>query len=512
MKPWTRVLVAALLLSLGVVPLKLLVDLGGERQLTWESVSHSSRQFFSNVFLGGVDEDGDGKIGEGEDTAAGFYRSSVLAAVLVGVACGLLGSFITLRRMALFGDMLGHAVLPGVAVGFIAAGSKSTPALLVGALGAGLLAAALTRSIRGWSRVKEDAALGISLTLFYAIGVWLLFWITRSDMSAESSGLDQYLFGNAAVINPPDLWILAVAALIVVLAVWGGFKELLASSFDPAFSASVGLPRRAIDAVLLVLLTLVIVVSIEILGVVLVGAMLTIPPATAYLLTERLQRMCVLSALLGAVAGFGGTFVSRVLGVGVGPAIVTLAFAFLVVVFVVSPRHGVLDRFLAHRGLVLRTARENLLAAVFRAREKDGIAGLELPLERIATERREPIQATRALAVKLGGSGWGHLRDDTVVLTPEGEQRAREIVRTHRLWELFLSREASLPSDHVHPDAEEIEHYLSEEALEELERLLEHPRTDPHGREIPASGRPSTASETTGETGETEETEKAGER
>ncbi len=488
-------LVALLLLEITVMavrpPSVHAVQFSRERDVTWDSIVRETRSFFANVFLGGVDEDGDGTLSNGERANSSLLRSASVAAVLVGVTCGLLGCFITLRRMAMFGDMLGHAVLPGIAVGYILVGSKSTPALLLGALGAGLLAAALTKTICSWSRVKEDAALGISLSFFYALGSWLLFWITRDPaLRTEASGLDEYLFGNPAVINPPDLWALGLAAAVVLGIVSIGFKEFLVCTFDQGFAASIGLNRGKADTTLLVLLTVVIVVSIKVLGVVLVAAALTIPPATAYLLTDRLKRLCLVSAAIGALSGFGGTYLSAVLYIGTGPAIVCLAFGLLLVVFVVSPRHGILSRILRHRSLALRTARENILAAAFRIceREKRSEAtSVGVTLENIAAARNESVEATRAIARKLRGSGWALLRDDRLVLTVEGEERARRVVRTHRLWELFLSQEARLPPDHVHPGAEEIEHYMTDEALEELEKFLNHPRTDPHGRAIPDS-------------------------
>ena len=455
-------------------------------EVTWDSIREDTRSFFSNIFLGGVDEDGDGVISEPERANSAIFRSAVLAALLVGVSCGLLGSFITLRRMALFGDMLGHAVLPGIAVGFILVGEKQTLALLLGALGAGILAALLTKSIRSWSKVKEDAALGISLSFFYAVGVWLLSWITHSKLKHEASGLNQYLFGNPAVILPADLVVLVATTFCVVAVVTAGYKEFLVSTFDPCFSASIGIPRSKTDPVLLLLLTVVIVVSIKILGIVLVAAMLTIPAATAYLLTDRFKKLCLGSCAIGALAGFGGTYLSVIFHVGMGPAIVCLAFFILVVVFLTSPRHGVLARHLQHRRQVLRTHRENILAAAYRVGETEGIAIHELPLEKIAAVRREPVEATRSLARKLRGSGWGAVRNEQLVLTQDGERRAGQVVRTHRLWELFLSREASLPPDHVHPAAEDIEHYLNEETIAELEKLLGHPQTDPHGRAIPS--------------------------
>ena len=435
-------------------------------------------EFFSNL------------IGYGETPM--LTICAVLGACLAGLTCGVLGSFITLRRMSLFADMLGHAVLPGVAAGFILAGSKSTPALLVGSLVAGLLAAVLTRAITSHSRIKDDASLGITLSLFYAIGIWLLSWIAHAgpELSSEASGLNQYLFGNPAIINEIDLFFLAGAA-IVVLAVLGlFFKEVTASIFAPSFSRSIGLPLRFFDSLLLVLLTLVIVVSLKILGVILVAALLVIPPATAYLLTDKLPRMVLLSATLGALAGLGGVYLDFVFEIGVGPAIVCLAFLGLMAAFLGSPRHGVLGRYLRHKRLALKTLRENLLTSAWRIGEHGGEL-TAIPIGDLASERNEEPAATRLLARRMNGSGWGWLenKDDHLVLTPSGQERARALMRGHRLWEIFLQREASLAPDHVHAGAEEIEHFLDAGTLRELEELLDNPETDPHGKMIPPGSR-----------------------
>ena len=425
----------------------------------------------------------------------GSTISAVLGACLSGLTCGALGSFIILRRMSLFADMLGHAVLPGVAIGFILVGSKSTPALLLGSLVAGLLAAALTRTITSYSRIKDDASLGITLSLFYAIGIWLLSWITRrgGDLGAKASGLNQYLFGNSAIITTVDLVFLALAALVVLAVLGLFFKEISSSIFDPSFTDSIGLPRKFFENLLLVLLTLVIVVSLKILGVILVGALLVIPPATAYLLTDKLPRMILLSAAFGGLAGFGGVYLDFVIlldkkgnGIGGGAAIVCLAFLGLMAAFLASPRHGILGRYLRHKRLALKTLRENLLTSAWRIGERDGELAA-IPIADLAGERGEDPSATRLLARRMNGSGWGRLetRDDRLVLTPSGQERARALMRGHRLWEIFLQREASLAPDHVHAGAEEIEHFLDAETVRELEDLLDHPETDPHGKTIP---------------------------
>ena len=423
----------------------------------------------------------------------GSTISAVLGACLSGLTCGALGSFIILRRMSLFADMLGHAVLPGVAIGFILAGSKSTPALLLGSLVAGLLAAALTRTITSYSRIKDDASLGITLSLFYAIGIWLLSWITRrgGDLGAKASGLNQYLFGNSAIITTVDLIFLALAALVVLAVIGLFFKEISSSIFDPSFTDSIGLPRKFFENLLLVLLTLVIVVSLKILGVILVAALLVIPPATAYLLTDKLPRMVLLSAALGGLAGFGGVYLDFVLlldeegnGIGGGAAIVCLAFLGLMAAFLASPRHGILGRYLRHKRMALKTLRENLLTSAWRIGERGGKLAA-IPIADLASERGEEPSATRLLARRMNGSGWGHLQSDRLVLTPSGQERARMLMRGHRLWEIFLQREASLAPDHVHAGAEEIEHFLDAETVRELEELLDNPETDPHGKTIP---------------------------
>ena len=358
----------------------------------------------------------------GRGDAAQATISAILGACLAGLTCGALGSFIILRRMALFADMLGHAVLPGVAVGFILAGSKSTPALLLGSLAAGLLAAALTRAITSYSPIKDDASLGITLSLFYAIGIWLLSWITRAgpELSSQSSGLNHYLFGNPAIIQTVDLVFLVSAAVVVLALLCLFFKELTASIFDPSFTVSIGLSPRLFDGLLLLLLTLVIVVSLKILGVILVAALLVIPPATAYLLTDRLGRMIALSAFLGALSGFGGVYLDFVFGIGVGPAIVCLAFLWLMTAFLASPHHGVLGRYLLQKRLELKTLRENLLTSAWRIGERGGELAA-IPIGELARERGEEPSATRILARRMNGSNWGRFEKDLLVLNSAGQ-------------------------------------------------------------------------------------------
>jgi len=171
-------------------------------------------------------------------------------------------------------------------------------------------------------------------------------------------------------------------------------------------------------------------------------------------------------------------------GIGGGAAIVCLAFLGLMAAFLASPRHGILGRYLRHKRMALKTLRENLLTSAWRIGERGGELAA-IPIADLASERGEEPSATRLLARRMNGSGWGHIQSDRLVLTPSGQERARTLMRGHRLWEIFLQREASLAPDHVHAGAEEIEHFLDAETVRELEELLDNPETDPHGKTIP---------------------------
>ncbi len=194
--------------------------------------------------------------------------------------------------------------------------------------------------------------------------------------------------------------------------------------------------------------------------------------------------MIALSAFLGALSGFGGVYLDFVFGIGVGPAIVCLAFLWLMTAFLASPHHGVLGRYLLQKRLELKTLRENLLTSAWRIGERGGELAA-IPIGELARERGEEPSATRILARRMNGSNWGRFEKDLLVLNSAGQERARALMRGHRLWEIFLQREASLAPDHVHAGAEEIEHFLDSETLRELEALLDNPETDPHGKKIP---------------------------
>ena len=418
-------------------------------------------------------------------------RYALLGSLLLGVSCGLLGSFIVVRKMALFGDALSHAVLPGVAMGFLWNKTRDPVAIFVGATLAGLLGGAVVTLIRQTTKLKEDTALGIVLASFYAVGVCLIGRIQNMENVGNKSGIKDFLFGKAASIGADDVTLMGVVTALVVLIVLFFYKEMLVTSFDSGFARAVGFPVGIIHYALMLLLSFSVVIALQAVGVVLVSAMLITPAAAAYLFTDRMHRMLGLAMLFGVFAGALGAFFSY-LGTNLptGPLMVLAATTVFVMAFLFSPRHGVVARAFRQFSRANRVKRENTLKAVYHVLERREFDGESVSMRELAERRRETISEVERQARTLQSHNLATLDAErqSLHLTPKGWQRACEIVRNHRLWELYLTNEAKIAPDHVHDDAEEMEHVLGEETVRQIERTLNHAKEDPHGRPIPGLG------------------------
>jgi manganese/zinc/iron transport system permease protein len=271
-------------------------------------------------------------------------RTIALGALVLGLTSGVLGVFALLRRQSLLGDVLSHAPLPGVCLGYLVTGSRSPLAVLSGALVASVLAALLTLYLSRATRIKEDAAQGAVLSFFFAVGTVLLTFIQgRND--AGQSGLDSFLFGQAAAMLPEDVVAMSVVGFVAIGAVLLLWKELKLVSFDPDFASSIGLPTVWIEAGITALVAFAVVIGLEMVGVVLMSAMLIAPAAAARQWTDRLGVMVVLAALLAATAGVTGASLSaRGEGLATGPVIVLIASALALGSLLVAPRRGIIAR------------------------------------------------------------------------------------------------------------------------------------------------------------------------
>ena len=254
----------------------------------------------------------------------GFMQRGMLVAVLVGVACAVVGCYVVLRSMAFIGDAMAHSILPGVAVAYLLKGN-----LLVGALAAAVAVAFGIGFFSRQGRLREDSAIGILFAAAFSLGVILI-----SSIRTYALDLSHILFGNVLGVSVLDLVLTAGLVVIVLLVVYLLYKELLVVTFDPVLAATLRLPAERLRMVLLVLLALTVVVSLQSVGIGLVTSMLVTPAATASLLTRRLPRMMALSALFGGLSGVIGLYASYYLDVVSGAAIVLTATAFFLIAFV----------------------------------------------------------------------------------------------------------------------------------------------------------------------------------
>ncbi len=261
-----------------------------------------------------------------------FMVRALLASVIVGILCAVMGTYVVLRGMAFLGDALAHAILPGVAVAYLLQGN-----LLVGAIVAALVIALSIGFFSKQGTVKEDTAIGILFAAALALGVALI-----SSIQTYAVDLSHILFGNLLGVSAFDLGLTAGLGLLVLVAVFLLYKPFLIISFDPVLAATLRLRANLLRYVLLVLLALTVVVSLQTVGVGLAAAMLVTPAATAYLLTRRLAPMMLLSALLGALASVIGLYVSYYVNIVSGPAIVLTATVFFLLAYLFNPRQGIL--------------------------------------------------------------------------------------------------------------------------------------------------------------------------
>ncbi len=276
-------------------------------------------------------------------------RNVALGSAILGAVGGALGSFAVLRRQGLLGDALAHATLPGVCVAFMLTGSKNPAVLLLGAALSAGLGALFILAVVGGTRIKQDAALGIVLSVFFGAGIVLLTLIAGSG-DAGQSGLDRFIFGQAATIVRADVVTMGLLASAAVVLLELFFKEFKLLSFDPAFAASLGFPVRALNVLLTALIVVAVVVGIQAVGVVLMAAMLITPAAAARQWTDRLSVMVSLAAAFGAASGVCGALISASgSNLPTGPLIVLVATGVLVVSLLLGRRHGFLWAWLAGR-------------------------------------------------------------------------------------------------------------------------------------------------------------------
>lgn len=415
----------------------------------------------------------------------------VLAGALAGLACVIPGTFLLLRRMSMMGDAISHAVLPGIAIAFVISQSRGGPALLIGAILAGVLSAALTQLLHSRADVEEGASMGVVFTLMFAAGLLIL----DSPLVGKHVDLDLdcVLFGAVELVplEAPTAWLpgvpapiarLGVVLLLNVSLLILLYKEWKLSAFDPALSDALGFSTQKLHLLLMILTAVTAVYCFEIVGSILVIAMLIVPVACARMFTDRLLPTLLLGAgfsIAAAVLGHAAALsIPQALGFADTSSAGAMAAVGGVLFFLsafLAPRHGLLRKSLHRRHLALRTLEEDLLGSLYRQAELDSPAGAPTAPGFSGGLHR---QALRSLVRR------GYLTGDHA-LTHNGFRAGAELLRRHRLWEEWLHENTATTLDHLHMPAEALEHVTDPALRERLAEDLGQPKEDPTGRRIP---------------------------
>jgi ABC-type Mn2+/Zn2+ transport system permease subunit len=273
-----------------------------------------------------------------------FMIRGLIAVIIVGVVCAIVGTYVVLRGMAFFGDALAHAILPGVAVGYLVGGGAKGPLFWWAMLTAVLASFGIGALSKG-RQLKEDTAIGVIFAGMFALGIALI-----STVSSYTVDLTHFLFGDVLGVSRTDLLLTAIFGGFVVVAVFAFYKEFMVLSFDPVLAATMRLPASLLHYLLLVLIAVTIVVSLQTVGIALMVAMLVTPAATAYLLTRRLPTMMLTGAAIGALSAIGGLYLSFYANIASGAAIVLVCTTFFILAFLFAPSKGVVWSYLRNRG------------------------------------------------------------------------------------------------------------------------------------------------------------------
>ncbi len=438
--------------------------------------------------------------------AGPLYRWSIILGILANVPCAILGCYLVLRRLSLLGDAISHAVLPGIVLAFLVSGQLIGPGIIIGAMALGILTAFLTRFLSGLGGVSEDSSMGVVFTTLFAVGVILMKQAAadRVDLDANCVFLGNLLLATIDTVSvngweiPRSVGSLGLVSALTVLFVGLLWKELKLASFDSGLATALGLNATIIHYALMAMVAGVTVGAFEAVGSILVVAMLIVPAATAHLLTDRLGTMMLIAAGVAMNAAAFGTVGASIVNASAAGMMAVIAGVQFGAAVLFGPRHGLLGKLLQTTSLSLRIASEDILARLFRAEEES------------PTLAAVPSSVARRWASSLGGpligivafrllAYRGALQIDpqqgTVALTESGRGDAAQLVRAHRLWELYLSEHLSLPDDHLHEPAERLEHFIGPSLRADLAEALEQTNADPHGRTIPPEATDHSSSE-----------------
>jgi len=413
-----------------------------------------------------------------------IFQRALIAAIMVGITCGVLGCFFVLRNMSLIGDALSHAILPGLVFAFMLVG-YSTIGFFIGSTIAGMITAVMITWISQNVQTKADASIGIVFTFMFAIGIIGISRVARvhADGGDTSPHIDMqhFLFGNLLGVESTDLYLTAAVMVYVLCSIYIFYRYLFVATFQEVIAETMGISVQSLHYFLMLLLSFTVVASLQTVGLILVVAMLITPASTALLLSDNLKVVIVLSGVIGAITGCIGMSLAIVFDAPPGPELVVVVSFLFFLAAMFAPKKGYIYRSLQKRRLQKKIQQEDILKQAFRLGEKGSIT-------------REKLMNKLAFNASLLGSHLGRLKkkklitnkNQEITLTDEGKKEANRLVRAHRLWETYMVQQMGMTEEQIHEEAEKYEHLLTDDMIEEVDEKLGYPSTDPHGSRIPS--------------------------
>lgn len=360
--------------------------------------------------------------------------------LLLGLSSGVLGSFALLRKQSLIGDSMAHAALPGVCIAFLLYGGKSLFWFILGAAIAGFISTWLIHIIVKKSRIKEDSAIGIVLSVFFGFGIVLLTYI-QNESTGNKSGLDDFIFGQAASLIKSDVILISTISVVLLFLTTLFYKEFKLITFDPSFAKGIGLPVKWFDSILMIMIVLAVVIGLQTVGVVLMAAMLITPAIAARYWTNRLSFMIIIAGFIGAFSGVIGTLISTTTkGLPTGPLIIVTATSIFIFSLIFGPKKGLLQAFIKHMKLRKKTALNQFLLSLYDLSEQSRHKATFTEIE--VFEKRKIAKSLQQYVIKeLLNRGYIQSEEGLISLTDKGLEAAYNLVLNQRLYETYLMHE-----------------------------------------------------------------------
>jgi manganese/zinc/iron transport system permease protein len=397
-------------------------------------------------------------------------RYVAVAILLLGGVSGAVGTFNFLRKKTLVGETVAHSMLPGVLIAFILSGVKNPLVLITGAAISGWLSIWVVDYITRHSKIKGDSALAIVLSSFFGLGIVMLTVIQRTS-GKEQSGLDHYIFGNAAAMTPEDSLVFGSISLIVLAIVFWHYFSLKAVVFNQDFAQSIGINTRWIEAIISFITILSISVGIKAVGIVMMSALLIIPPTAARFWTDSLNKMLVVSGIFGAVSGWLGAFVSySYSSMPTGPWTIVIISIIAFVSMMFAPKKGVVFQRWSKLLVKRRMNEENLLKTAVQLE----VRGQGKLFNRLSISSRQFFDQRlwNRTIKRLKRKGLIKRVHTGFTLSTEGRAIGAEIDRRHKIWEIYLQRRMQMSVHLVHDEADTMEHFLTPDIEDEILKEL----------------------------------------